>query len=218
MSKFKFVFIVTYGRSGSTLVQNILNSIDGYLIRGENNNVLFDLYKSYQKVVFAKQRFGQEFLEKESPWYGADLLGPEKYGRKMIHLFVNEILNPTDDYKVLGFKEIRYFEHPKEFDNFLNFMRHFFYPAAFIFNKRDPNEVKNSGWWKQQEPDKVVKLISEYDLMMDNYAKKFPDNTYIVKYNEYTKNPESLRGLYEFLGEKFDLNKIKKVLSKKLTH
>ena len=31
-----FVFVVTYGRSGSTLLQTVLQSIDGYFIRGEN--------------------------------------------------------------------------------------------------------------------------------------------------------------------------------------
>src|SRR5688572_1085508 len=31
------LFIVTYGRSGSTLLQGVLNSIPGYLIRGEND-------------------------------------------------------------------------------------------------------------------------------------------------------------------------------------
>ncbi len=39
-----YLFIVTYGRSGSTLLQGILNSIPGYLIRGENRAALFHLY------------------------------------------------------------------------------------------------------------------------------------------------------------------------------
>ena len=33
---------MTYGRSGSTLVQGLLNSIPGYLIRGENSAALDD--------------------------------------------------------------------------------------------------------------------------------------------------------------------------------
>jgi hypothetical protein len=35
-----YVFIVTYGRSGSTLLQGVLNSIPGYLVRGENRQAL----------------------------------------------------------------------------------------------------------------------------------------------------------------------------------
>ena len=32
---FGYLFVVTYGRSGSTLLMGLLNSIPGYLIRGE---------------------------------------------------------------------------------------------------------------------------------------------------------------------------------------
>jgi hypothetical protein len=32
--KFNYIFIVAYARSGSTLLQGIINSIDGVVIRG----------------------------------------------------------------------------------------------------------------------------------------------------------------------------------------
>ena len=48
--KFDSVLIVTYGRSGSTLLQGILNSIEGCLIRGENDNFCFALYQAHQSI------------------------------------------------------------------------------------------------------------------------------------------------------------------------
>ena len=45
-----FVFVVTYGRSGSTLLQNVLNTIPGYCIRGENANTLAHLAKACHAV------------------------------------------------------------------------------------------------------------------------------------------------------------------------
>lgn len=44
-----YLFVVTYGRSGSTLVQGLLNSIPGYLIRGENRGVLYRLYQYHSR-------------------------------------------------------------------------------------------------------------------------------------------------------------------------
>ena len=42
--RYNFVFIFTYGRSGSTLLMGLLNSLPHYCIRGENNNLLHRLY------------------------------------------------------------------------------------------------------------------------------------------------------------------------------
>ncbi len=42
---------MTYGRSGSTLVQGILDSIPGYLIRGENRDALPHLFAYHQTLV-----------------------------------------------------------------------------------------------------------------------------------------------------------------------
>ena len=41
--RFRTVNIVTYGRSGSTLLMGLLNAIDGYRIRGENFNCFEEL-------------------------------------------------------------------------------------------------------------------------------------------------------------------------------
>lgn len=51
-SRFGSVLIITYGRSGSTLLQGILNSIPGYLIRGENENLMAHFYNAYKIIEF----------------------------------------------------------------------------------------------------------------------------------------------------------------------
>ena len=42
----RYVFVVTYGRSGSTLVQGLLNAFPRVLVRGENDLYLLDLYRA----------------------------------------------------------------------------------------------------------------------------------------------------------------------------
>ena len=44
------VVIITYGRSGSTLLQSLLNSIDGVHISGENGGIINQLYYTYKKI------------------------------------------------------------------------------------------------------------------------------------------------------------------------
>lgn len=48
--RFGSILVITYGRSGSTLLQGILNSIDGILIRGENHNFLLRSLLVLQKL------------------------------------------------------------------------------------------------------------------------------------------------------------------------
>ena len=54
---FDVILIITYGRSGSTLLQGILNSISGVLVRGENANMCYHVFYAYQAILEAK-KFG----------------------------------------------------------------------------------------------------------------------------------------------------------------
>ncbi len=42
------IFIVCYGRSGSTLLTRVINTIPGACIRGENANALMHLFRVYE--------------------------------------------------------------------------------------------------------------------------------------------------------------------------
>ena len=46
----KTVFVVTYGRSGSTVLQNMLNALPGHILRGENANLLAPLVRAWQDL------------------------------------------------------------------------------------------------------------------------------------------------------------------------
>ena len=46
-----YVFVMTYGRSGSTLLMGLLNTIPGYLIRGENDDALRFLHDFHRTCV-----------------------------------------------------------------------------------------------------------------------------------------------------------------------
>src|SRR3954464_1127587 len=52
-----FVFVVTYGRSGSTLVQGLLNALPGTLVRGENNFYILPLFQAWSLASAFQARF-----------------------------------------------------------------------------------------------------------------------------------------------------------------
>ena len=70
----KTVFVVTYGRSGSTLVQNMLNALPSACVRGENENLLAPLARAWNVVLHseqgAKMRQTGTLSVPSDPWYG----------------------------------------------------------------------------------------------------------------------------------------------------
>lgn len=58
--RYNHILIITYGRSGSTLIQGILNAIPGVRVFGENGNVFFDLYKTFKKLSYLKKNSVQK--------------------------------------------------------------------------------------------------------------------------------------------------------------
>ncbi|GHF18515.1 hypothetical protein GCM10017044_11300 [Kordiimonas sediminis] len=214
-----FVFIVTYGRSGSTLLQTVLQSIDGYFIRGENNNALIPLFRSSKRLGEAKEKHGYREIPTFGPWFGADKFDEEAYASALCDVFVEHVLMPPEDARVIGFKEIRYPEvMGDELFGLLDFMAKHFKPAKFIFNTRDWQDVSKSGWWADQKKERVQKQVENADRRFKDYAEKHPDTCYMIKYEDYTADLDQLQGLFDFLGESFDRAVLEETLSRKLKH
>lgn len=214
-----YVFVVTYGRSGSTLLQTVLQSIDGYFFRGENNNAILPLFRSFKRVKGALEEHGYREIPDHGPWFGADKFNPDRYAQKLLQVFLEEIIQPPKDARVVGFKEIRFNETgPIEFVDLLNFMAEHFKPARFIFNMRRWEDVSQSGWWKDYEPDKVRREVEKNDRQFLAYAEAHPERSYLMRYEDYSGKPEQFEGLFKFLGEPFDLEKMQAISDRRLKH
>lgn len=216
------VFVVTYGRSGSTLVQNLLNAIPGYCIRGENENVLGSLAQGWRHVAESVNirnvvRDGVESTP-EHPWFGAERIDPNQFGRSLARVFTREILRPPAGTRVTGFKEIRWGATQNELNTVLNFAFRFFRRARFVFNTREPAEVARSSWWAKLPEADAIEQIRAADLRFSNYMEKFPDRCLHIHYNDYVADHESLRPLFDFLGEDWDSVRVADVMNRRLTH
>lgn len=214
----KYVFIVTYGRSGSTLVQKLIGGLPGYHIRGENSDALRGLARSYRAALKAKEGFGAEPTPPDAPWYGAYEIDPRRYGESLADQFVRQILVPPPDARAVGFKEIRYFHDPDELEHYIGFIREFFAPALFVFNVRDPAAVAQSSWWKEQPTNEVIGQVSNWNRIIEDYVARHSADCLLLRYDAFVADPERLRPLFAFLGERYDPAYVGRILEKRLQH
>lgn len=206
IAKYPFVFIVTYGRSGSTLLQGILNSIPGYEIWGENNSTLYPLFVSAHSIACAKNGFGKSEKNPSDAWYGADTLDPRQFRHGLVETFFETCLRPSPQTRCTGFKEIRYTSEqvPSElFEPYLEFIQTEFRGAAIIFNIRNIADTKKSGWWKKRGPEDVTALLSKTIDGFKHYASTH-DRCFVFDYDLLIEDRNYCESLYEFLGESFD--------------
>ena len=218
----KFVFVVTYGRSGSTLVQSLLNTLPGACIRGENGHALMPLARAWRGVNTAQNltsmRRARVNSTPENPWFGGENIRPWRFGNHLARVFESEVLAPPPGTRIAGFKEIRWTAEPAWFATTLDFAQTFFRNAHFVFNTRDHDQVARSGWWAQQDPDQVVARLQEAEALFDAYQSANPDRCVRVHFNDYTADHDALRPLFTFLNEPFDADAVAQVMARKLTH
>ncbi|UTW56266.1 sulfotransferase [Kordiimonas sp. SCSIO 12610] len=214
-----FVFIVTYGRSGSTVMQSVLQAMDGYFIRGENNNALAAIFDFYEALNAAQTKNTKPNPPPHGPWYGIDEVDVDAVTRKAVDLFVSDVLKVPVGTRKAGFKEIRFHDVGVErFSHFLDFIVKFFPNTKFVFNKRDADGVSKSGWWRDVDYYDVLDMVETCDQLFDDYTRANPDICFTTKYEDFKGNPDAFRGLCAFMGEPFDEVKIKAIVDHKLKH
>ena len=217
---FDYVFLLTYARSGSTLLQSLLNSEPTALIRGENNNALFYMFKALEAVTMSKTQHGQHPTEPDTPWFGAEKLTPLGFKRTILRQFVNGVLRPTPTAKVLGFKEIRhipFFMNDLDFENYCQFLLNSFPNAKLIFNSRDAEDVRKSAWLKELNPELVKRGVRAADERFRLATARF-DNVLHLQYEDYVENHDEVKKLFKFVGFEYDAARVEAIFNKRLTH
>lgn len=207
-SRFRAVHIVTYGRSGSTLLMGLLNSIDGYLIRGENFNCFDHLRRFAHDLHRTRERQGPDAT---FAWFNAI---DEKRILERLSELQREVLAVGPGVRVYGFKEIRYIDMPrKELFALLDFLHALAPPTAFIFNTRDWRQVGQSKWWAKVSARTVRRKINRFENRIEAYHQRHPDRCFRIDYNDVKNGTARVRQLFDFLGEGFDTRKYSQVLN-----
>jgi len=195
------VLIVSYGRSGSTLLQGVLNSIDGMLIRGENGNVFFDLFQTYEALLALSKQYKHAAMP-NAPWFGIGQIDFDKLIDDLRNVARTVILsNRADDETVtcFGFKEIRYDELGDRLSAYLDFLAQLFPEPAFVFLTRELDDVVVSGWWKEQRADDVRCKLRQMEDRFASFAES-KTNCFRLTYEDMIARSVRLNALFDFLG------------------
>lgn len=198
-----YLFLVTYGRSGSTLVNGLLNTIPGYVIRGENRDAVYQLYR-YHQTLLTESRRGPRLAsrEKTNAFFGIGDFPPQQSLDGIRRLVLDTVLRPPPKTRVTGFKEIRWYQ--PDLEEYVAWLREVFPGARFVINTRDHADVLKSKWWADGDPESTRASLVDLEARLLALAATLGDTAYRIHYDDYVRDPGVLRGLFEWLGEEYD--------------
>jgi hypothetical protein len=204
------LFVVTYGRSGSTLLMGVLNTLPGYLIRGENRDALHHLFL-FDKTMRTESARGpkRKLRQPTHPFFGIAGYPREKAVRQLRRLATDTVLRPQEGTRVTGFKEIRWY-HP-DLEEYVDWLREVFPGARFLVNTRGHEDVLRSKWWAEGE-DKSAHL-ADLERRILGVADSLGEAAYRVHYDDYVADPTVLRGMFAWLGEEFDEDSVRATMA-----
>ncbi len=207
------LFVVTYGRSGSTLLMGLLDSLPGYCIRGENAGALSYLYSFHTAASKARDQWAEAAPGPSHPWYGIDGYPADVAIPRLRDLVTETVLRPPPGTTVTGFKEIRWHMAPP--GEFLTFIENLFPGARFILNTRNHEKVLQSSWWKRN-PDAGPSL-STLEERLKKAVLDRGERGYHLHFDDYVADPSRLEDLCRWLGAEYDAERFARVMSRKHT-
>lgn len=210
---FDHILIFSYGRTGSTLLMGLLNSIPGVLIRGENYNAFYHLFQYFDAL--SRTRSDHPKANKTTrAWFGAADL-KLSYLRADLRRVARETLlgqvEHREQVRCLGFKEIRYLEAADHFDEYISFLQDTFPNALFIVNRRDHAEVIKSGFWSDLPPDEAHVELHKIDGLFDRLPNLHPQ-VFEFDYSDLSLESGRLKILFETIGAPFSPSLVEEVL------
>ena len=222
LSDYRYVFVVTYARSGSTLLMSILNQGHDVCLRGENKATLYHLYRAIDAGIDTARRGknGRQ-TQQDMPWFGAHEVKPVRFRNQLLNAFVSTVLTPPEGTRVTGFKEIRHesaFMNDEDFAGYVSFLLTSFPDARIVFNSRDAAAVGKSAWLKDRPTTAVEKMVSTCDRRFATALQAHPDRCFLVKYEDFTADPSRYEALFAFLNLPYTPEVITRVLEKPLRH
>ena len=219
----RFVTVVTYGRTGSTVIQAALNALPDVIVRGENYSALRGLNAYVQAIAETADRHHSG--RPTNPWFGSARLSPGDVVADLRRHVIDTVLRPRPGTKWIGFKEVRYEPgHFPTYDDLLNyllFLDKLLPGIGYLLNVRDPSEAARSGWWPGNDNAEAV-LATTRDWLMtarDDLVRILgPDRAVVVDYDEWNGRPDVLIGAFAALGLPRDDAAVRAAVGERLEH
>lgn len=218
-----YVTVVTYGRTGSTVLQAALNALPGVLVRGENYSAFRGLNAYVQAVAETADR--HHAGKPTHPWFGSRRLSPPDVLADLRRHVVTTVLRPQHGTTWLGFKEVRYEPgHFPTYDDLLNyllFLNKLFPGIRYLMNVRDPQAAARSGWWPGNENALEVLATTRAWLTaatVDLCRMLGDSRAVLLDYDEWASDPLVLVDAFGRLGLPRDDDAVRAAVGQRLEH
>ncbi|UDY24547.1 sulfotransferase [Nocardioides sp. Kera G14] len=204
----EFVFVVTFGRSGSTLIQGLLNTLPRTLVRGENGFFLGGFFAGTSAATAFAERHAKHRPGKPvSAFYGVRALTPERFARHVRALSTEVLLGKQDPRGIdrLGFKEVLWHQI-EEADTaaFFDWFDLVFPGAKYVLNTRNVSDALGSGFWQKRDPDHAVSATARVQeiqaFLRETRSERVFDTSYeVITGDDVAASDAQLRGLATFV-------------------
>jgi hypothetical protein len=218
-SRVRSVFIVTYGRSGSTLLMNYLNAQPGVRLRGENYLFPVPLRRVEQPLEAAASKTYPGTYLASHPWYGAGVHSVQRWRRGVRRLMLDQAYPRQPVPRTTGFKEIRWFYRTPgaALGETLDWLCELRPPGAVVVLTRDLPTVLSSGWWADMAPDKRERAedkLRQFERDALAYVEQHPGTAVHITYEDFVAGPAAARRVCSLLGLRFRERTWQKVLAR----
>lgn len=222
----RYLIVLSYPRSGSTVVQSLLNTVDGYCIRGEYMGAITQLTDFIDVIRLStsdvRDVVGGDTSSPSSPLYGISEIKDRDVVGGLRNFYIDTILKPVHGSKVIGWKEN--FISPlangeKHANRMLGVMTDMFPDARYVINIRNPEDVGRSAVWKQS-PSGVEDVTRCRNWLLGVYESGFlgTNMSLLIDHDEWKGNPELLCNQLNSFDIPVSLENTKRVLSEQLMH
>lgn len=214
----KIVLICATGRSGSTTLQRLINTIPDSNICGENFAAINALLEFYIRIKKSSEQnipgnftpFTYEYLIKKNVkpcWYNS-----YNYSNivHMIKLTIINMFKNSASTNLWGFKEIRYDQGQIKY---MEIFKELFPQTKVIIHIRENIQAQSqSGWFKNDK--NAIKFLNRTNMELKTFARNHSEWCYLSTFEQmFDRN--NLQNMFSFIDcrEKYDENKISEVLN-----
>jgi len=166
-----WVFQVSTGRSGSTTLMEMINSLPNAYIAGENNGVFGALYQLH---LDSERTHYKANLQQGAWWHHAirqDTLN--NLQRKYLAAAIG--LNESSAYSIVGFKEIRWSGSAE-----LDYLLYLFPRAKILINFRQNVSAQSTSGMNKHKDDRTSEMFTENNAMLREWAARHVTSTMVV--------------------------------------
>lgn len=215
----KIVLVCATGRSGSTSLQRIINTIPNSNICGENYGAVNSLLDFYMKLHNASRdqipghynpASYEDIISKnvKPSWYNSYQM-PEM--EQKIRDLIIAMFKKDSNTSLWGFKEIRY---DSQRIHFLKLFKSLFPQTKVIIQVRENIAAQSKSSWYKDDRN-ASKKLQQTNVEFWNFYLANKDWCYFTTF-ERMFDKTNVQNIFSFIGEKYDENKVNEVLMNNL--